>query len=246
MILDCDLSQIEWRMAAFLSQDEVMLNEIRGGQDQHAFTCTSSDLMNLPLTKENRTDAKIFNFRAIYCDPSTAPYAYYMDTKMPDFSQKRWEHIVTGFFRKYAGLSRWHDEIIAEVRRNGILTGPTGRYWKFNKQLKRGGYQDYNVAQIRNYPVQGTSGDVIKLALVIIRKRAAKLCPRSKFIMTVHDSLIWDSPLTEVRDLAKINIEVFREIPQLTLKHFGFLINCPIDGEADFGPTWGQMETLDI
>jgi DNA polymerase I-like protein with 3'-5' exonuclease and polymerase domains len=62
MIVDADLSQIEWRVCADLTQDPVMMQEIIEGRDQHAFTCT--ELMELPLTKENRTDAKIFNFRA--------------------------------------------------------------------------------------------------------------------------------------------------------------------------------------
>lgn len=222
-----------------------MLEEIRSGVDQHAATCTSPDMMDLPLTKENRSDAKIFNFRAIYCDPRTAPYAYYMDTKMPSFSKKRWEEIVTGFFTKYNGLGDWHGDIINTVRKTGELRGPTGRLWKFNKQLKKGGYYDYSVAQIRNYPVQGTAGDLIKLALVYINKRRLKQgLVKSKLCMSVHDSIIWDSPEEEVEQLARINIETFREIPELAKKHFGFDINVPITGEAEAGPSWGNMRGI--
>jgi len=64
MILDADLAQIEWRIAADLSEDPTMIADLLAGVDQHAATCTSPDMMALPLTKANRQDAKIFNFRA--------------------------------------------------------------------------------------------------------------------------------------------------------------------------------------
>jgi DNA polymerase I-like protein with 3'-5' exonuclease and polymerase domains len=62
MILDVDLSQIEWRVVAALTGDKAMMDEIRNKVDQHAAACV--DLMEFPLNKENRTLAKIFNFRA--------------------------------------------------------------------------------------------------------------------------------------------------------------------------------------
>lgn len=238
MILDCDLSQIEWRMAAFLSQDPIMCQEVRDGVDQHAATCTN--LMELELTKANRQDAKIFNFRAIYCNPKSGAYAYYMDPKMPSFSQKKWDGIVESFFEKYAGLQRWHDAIEKEVRKTGQLTGPTGQQWVFKKEKKKQGYYDYSKEKIYNYPVQGTSGALIKLALVTIRNRAKHL-KNKKFIMTVHDSLIWDVHESEVEELGKLNLEVFQELPDLCKKHFGFHINLPIIGEATYGPTWGEQ-----
>ncbi len=62
-ILQLDLSQIEWRGAAWLSQDAVMMHEINSGVDQHNAACT--DLMELELTKENRFFAKIFNISMV-------------------------------------------------------------------------------------------------------------------------------------------------------------------------------------
>lgn len=238
MILECDLSQIEWRAAAFLSQDPIMLEEIRSGIDQHAATCV--DLMELPLTKENRQDAKIFNFRAIYCNPKSGAYAYYMDARMPSFPQSKWDDIVEGFFLKYKGLHAWHEQIVKEVRKTGQLIGPTGQRWVFQKELKKQGYWDYSVEKIRNYPVQGLSGALIKLAIIIIRKRSEHL-KNKKFIMTVHDSLIWDVADQEVEELAKINLEVFQELPDLCKRYFNFYINIPIKGEATYGPTWGEQ-----
>lgn len=235
MILDVDLSQIEWRAAADLSQDPVMIKEIKEGIDQHAATCT--DQMELQLTDENRTTAKIFNFRYIYCDPNSAPFAYYMDSKMPDFSKKKWEDIIERMVLKYNGLAQWHKEIIKEVRKTGQLAGPLGHIWEFQKQDK-GGYKDYNTHQIRNYPVQGIAGALIKLALCVIQKRAAHL--EKQFVNSVHDSLIYDVPERNVRELATICLATFSDLPDLVKKYFGYQISVPISGEAAWGHTWGE------
>jgi DNA polymerase-1 len=247
MVLDVDLSQIEWRIKAFLAQEPTMLQEIRNSVDQHAATCTSPDMMALPLTKDNRQNAKIFNFRAIYCRPETAPYAYYMDPDMPNFSQKRWETIIEGFFKKYNGLLTYHKECVSEVRKTGQLVGPTGRIWKFQKVEKRGGYKDYSEPQIYNYPTSGTAADIIKLAIVVANKRRLQEgLIKSLPMIAVHDSYVWDTPEEECESLAKIVIETFREIPFLCKKHFGFEISCPITGEASFGKSWGEQMVIEL
>jgi DNA polymerase I-like protein with 3'-5' exonuclease and polymerase domains len=244
MILDVDLSQIEWRVCADMTKDPVMIAEIMAGQDQHAFTCTAADMMNLPLTKDNRTDAKIFNFRAIFTNPETAAYAYYMDAKMPPFTQKRWNHITEGFYDKYKGMVATHNLWIDEVRKTGQLVGPTGRIWKFVKEQKKG-YYDYSVTKPRNYPVQGSSGDLIKLALIKIKQRISHI-PRALLTMTVHDSIILDVEEKHIEETATICIHTFRKIPEFAKQYFDWDICVPIDGEAEFGPTWGDMREIVI
>lgn len=241
MILDVDLSQIEWRTVAALTLDPVMLQEIRDGTDQHAASCTT--LMELPLTKANRQDAKIFNFRAIYANPETAAYAYFMDNKMPSFTMAKWQTIMEGFYKKYSGMFQAHEEWVRTVRRDGEIIGPTGRRWLFSKVNKKGIW-DYSVTQIRNYPVQGTAGDLIKLALVYIRKRLLREYPSALMVMTVHDSIIFDLIDDIVEAVARICIDTFQELPDLAKKHFNWTIPCPITGEAEAGPSWGRMERI--
>lgn len=244
MILDADLSQIELRVAAHLSNDAVMIKEIINGIDMHAATC--QDLMEMEVTKSNRNAAKGFNFRAIFANPETSWYGYYMDTKMPDFTQDKWKSIVKGYFDKYNGLAKWHEEIIQEVFEVGEYRGPTGRYWKFSKDIVKG-VRTYSPNKIRNYMVQGTAGDIIKLCMLVINQRRLKEgLVRSKPIMTVHDSLVWDTPVEEYQRLAEIHVEVFRETPKLCLKYFGFELRVPITGEVEVGDTWGTTTQLDI
>jgi DNA polymerase I-like protein with 3'-5' exonuclease and polymerase domains len=223
-----------------------MIDELIQGRDPHAASC--SELMELPITKENRNGAKIFNFRAVYADLETAAYAYYMDPKMPSFSQTKWNQIITNWTKKYYGMVKAHEEWVYTVYKTGQLRGPTGRVWVFDKveKTRRGViYKDYSKAQIYNYPTQGTSGDVIRLALVeSMRRIRAKKLP-VLFINTVHDSLIFDGPTYEVlAEAARIIITVFREIPALMKKYFKWDLSVPIDGEANIGHNWKDMKEI--
>ncbi len=105
----------------------------------------------------------------------------------------------------------------------------------------------YSPNKIRNYMVQGTAGDLIKLAMLVVNQRRLREgLIRSKPIMTVHDSLVWDTPNEEYMRLAEIHVEVFRELPQLCKKYFGFTLRVPITGEVEVGETWGTTTQLDI
>jgi len=241
MILDADLSQIEWRVAAFLSRDKIMCDEIRRGIDQHDRTCI--DLMELELTKENRTSAKNANFRLIYANPKTSWFGFYRDPNMPDFPQGKWKVIVNGFFEKYVGLAAWHVKIINDVQHNGYLRGPTGRYWTFKKHVQKEGYLDYNTNQIRNYPVQGMAGDIIKLASIMIRKRTQHI-PNQKMIMIVHDDIVFDLHPAVVEEVAVICIKTFNDIPILLEKAFNINFDLPIDGSACLGKCWGDVKEI--
>ena len=243
MILDADLSQIEWRNAAWLSQDATMIAEISNGVDQHAAACT--ELMGLKLTKGNRQDAKIFNFRMIYADENSAAWAFHYDPVMPKFSLRKWEKIVTNFFDKYSGLLEWHKQILQEVYKSGgYLSGPTGLTWQFEKQNKKNGPRDYNKGQIYNYPVQGISAQVLKLASIQALNKTKDL--DAKLIMMVHDSLIWDVVKKDLDKLANRSYNIFIGLPTSLSKFFNIDFNVPLTGEIKVGPSWGTMKPYTI
>jgi DNA polymerase-1 len=243
MIVDADLKAIEWRVEADLCNVSKMIDDLWRGVDPHNYACT--ELMELDLTDANRNDAKIFNFRAIYVEQANAAYAYYMDTKMPAFSKKKWGIIIDRFFEVYPEIDVQHQIWVNEVRKNGQLVGPTGRIWKFDKVQKRG-YMDYSVSQIYNYPVQGSAGDIIKLCIVKIAHDLRKYNMKALMCNTVHDSIIFDSPESEVQDLGEICVKHFRKVPEYLLQYFNWELKVPIDGEVQFGPSWGDMKELKL
>jgi DNA polymerase I-like protein with 3'-5' exonuclease and polymerase domains len=159
-IMQVDLSQIEWRAAAWLSQDPTMIEEINSGVDQHIATVT--DLMGLkfkskkdPESKKNRDNAKVFNFRMIY---GGTEWGFYLDINMPSFEIGQWVNIIKDFFAKYEKLKDYHQESIKFVLQNGYLELPTGRWFKFYKVGFKDGMPCYKINQMKNFPVQGISG----------------------------------------------------------------------------------------
>lgn len=215
-----------------------MMQEIRDGVDIH-----TENAINFFGSKDYRQDCKVFNFRMIY---GGSPYSFFMDSKMPNFSKKKWDGIVDTFYGKYKGLAAFHDNLMKEVRKNGYIINPTGRKLVFEKVLKHGGYWDYNKPNVVNYPVQSlATADIVPLAMVVARRRLAKY-PDVKFIMQVHDSLIWDAPKKDVDVTARTCVEVFRELPDLIEQFFGFEFNVPLSGEAKVGKSWAACKDYDI
>ncbi len=241
-IMEADLSQIEWRAAAFLSQDKTMIREINSGIDQHIATCTDPDMMNLPLNKKNRTSAKIFNFRMIY--KGTA-YGFYMDPKMPNFSLKKYERIVDEFYQKYSGLKYWQDNRYGEANLYKVLRIPTGRKHRYTKTSFQDGIQVISERNVANYPVQGISGgDILPLAAVIIYKGMKKRGMSSIPVLTVHDSLVFDVVHDELKDLARLCKTVFSNLPQYIEQYFGFKWNVKLEGEVEFGKNYKDLKEL--
>lgn len=240
MLLDCDLSGIEWRCAAFLSQDPIMIQEIIDGDDIH-----TSNAIAFFGGKEFRQDCKVFNFRMIY---GGSPYAFYMDPTMPNYTLDRWTEIHAAFYKKYSTLKKKHDAWIMEQRRTGKIVSPTGRILKFKKVKKSDGSIGYKETQAVNYPVQSlATADIAPLAVCVSCNRIRDANLSSEFIGTVHDSNLFDC-LDESSAIltAKIVINTFRELPDLIEKYFGFKFNVPLTGEAKIGDNWGEMKKLEI
>jgi DNA polymerase-1 len=240
LLLQADLSQIEWRGAMELSEDAVGLHEVNAGIDQHAEACTNPKLMNLPLTKDNRTDAKVFNFRMIY---GGSPYGFFMDTKMPNFPLKRWKQIVFGFENKYYGLTNWQQANITHVMRYGCMRIKTGRKFVFN----RGEGGEYNERQIKNYPVQGLAGgDILPLCAVIIRRGMLKAGLESRMILTVHDSIVFDILNKEKERLVKLINLVLNNLTKYIINYYNTSWSADLAGEIEVGPNYADLKEIKL
>lgn len=243
-ILECDLSQIEWRGVAYLSQDQVMIAEIIAGEDPHtnnAVAFFGADPNKEKEFKELRTTAKIMTFRLIY---GGSAYSFFMDQKMPSYTLKKWRGIVNNFYRKYKGLKAWQDENIRKVTRNkGRLVNPTGRMFRFFRDDKGG----YRPQQIKNFPVQSFStADLMPLAMIVIYKKFKEAGFKSKIILQVHDALVFDVLKSERDQIARLCLEVFKDLPKYVDHFWGIKMNVPIKGDADCGPTWAEVKELKL
>lgn len=232
-ILQIDLSQIEWRCAAWLSQDPEMIREINNDIDQHTRACT--ELMELPFSKDNRTSAKIFNFRMIY---GGVAYGYYMDDVMPNFPLKKWEKIVDGFWEKYTGLYDYNYANVTHVMQHGELRLPTGRKFKFIHNDAN----EYQERQIKNYPVQGMAGgDILPLLAVMIRRGLVKGGFKSHFILTVHDSVVLDVLESEMEEVINLITKCVQNLATAVGRYYNLRWNVKLNGEIETGDNYGSI-----
>jgi len=220
-----------------------MIYEIENGVDQHAENAEKF-FGAIPGSKtydKLRTDAKIMTFRLIY---GGTAFGFYLDPKMPDYSKKKWQSIVEAFFKKYPLLERWQAKCKREVYRNGgTLRNPTGRKFIFNKFKFGKKIGQYKEQQIKNFPVQSlATADIMPLAMNVIYKKLKQRGFKSKLILQVHDSLVFDAVKSETRELAKMCIQVFEDLPEYIEKIWGFKFNIPLTGDAEAGPNYGEQK----
>jgi DNA polymerase I-like protein with 3'-5' exonuclease and polymerase domains len=236
-----DLAQLEWRIAAWLSQDPVMIAEIKSGVDIHA-----KNAQDIFGDVKYRQVSKIKTFRSLY---GGTPYAYYMDPAFPNFSLRKWQAIEDGFRRKYVVLHQWQEQNISSVGQNdGWLYSPTGRAFLVPQEphKKYPGVMVYKETCIKNYPVQGTAtADVMPLAMHVVDKRIKHAWDIFKGVLwigQVHDSCVFDSPGTvSVHQLAELIIRAYEDLPMIISKYWGLDMNIPLTGDVTWGPTYGNQ-----
>jgi DNA polymerase I-like protein with 3'-5' exonuclease and polymerase domains len=240
LILVIDLSQLEWRVAAWLSQDPVAMKEIRDGVD-----CHLDNAIKFFGDAKYRQDAKIMTFRLLY---GGGAYAFFMDPKMPNFTQKKWNDIVKQYCQKYHVLMRWQEmNIIAVGQNQGWLYSPTGRVYRIPKEEHRKypGTWIYKDTCIKNYPVQGTAtGDIVPLVMNELHYRMNQdiiRCMSTNWMGQVHDSVIFDTIQQEVKWVAMTAINVFEDLSLLIKDAWNLNFNLPMTGEATWGPNYGDQ-----
>jgi DNA polymerase I-like protein with 3'-5' exonuclease and polymerase domains len=237
-----DLSQLEWRVAAWQSQDPVAMQEIFDGVDIHL-----DNAIKFFGDAKYRQDAKIMTFRLLY---GGSAYAFWIDPKMPNFSKKRWDEIVDSYEMKYRGITQWQQNNISRVPLDhGFLYDAMGRKYKIpmEEHKRYPGTMVYKDTCIKNYPVQGmATGNIVPLAQVMMQEKIdadPQAFMSSNWMGQVHDSMIFDTMPHEVKRLAFTCIQVFEALPARINDIWGLDFNLPLTGEAEWGPSYAAMTT---
>jgi DNA polymerase-1 len=225
VILSADYSQIELRIIAHMSGDANMIEAFRQGVDIHA--ATASKVYGLPVeavTSEMRRHAKAVNFGIIY-----GQSAFGLSEKL-NIPRREAAAIIEAYFAQYSGIKNYMDRTIAFAREHGYVETILGRrrYLRdinSNNAIVRG-FAERNAI---NAPIQGSSADMIKIAMIRIHEELARLHTRSKMILQVHDELVFDVHRSEV--------ETIRPIIHDRMKH-ALPLDVPIEVEVDEGENW--------
>jgi DNA polymerase I len=213
-LIVADYSQIELRLLAHMSHDAVLVDAFRNGEDIH--TRTAAEVFGVPplmVTPEHRRNAKAVNFGIVY---GQTPFGL---ASTLGIERREAELYIRAYFERYAGVRRWLDQTIAEVRRSGVAVNLFGRRRPIpDMQSRNVNARNFAERTAVNTPLQGTAADLIKLAMIRIDEKLRG--SRTQMLLQVHDELIFEAPPEEVdavRSLVKSEMESVRklEVPLL-------------------------------
>ena len=226
-IMEADFAQLEFRAAAFLSQDGVAMDEVSTGFDVHAYTASVITEAGQPTSRQ---DAKAHTFAPLYGatgfgrTPAEAEY-------------------YSHFTKKYEGIGVWHTRLAKEAITTRKITTPSGREFAFPNVHRKPSGRVSHFTQIKNYPVQSfATADIVPVALLHIDKMLDNM--KSCVVNSVHDSIVIDVHPDEERSVIEVIANTNRELPNLISIRWGLEINVPLLLEAKIGPIC--LDTKDV
>jgi DNA polymerase I len=221
-LVSADYSQIELRVLAHLSQDPVLLESFRKGEDIH--TRTAMEIFELDesaLTPEHRRRAKAVNFGVIYGQGDSGL------AKSLGIPRSEASEFIAAYFRRYQGVRRFMDDTLEHARAGDSVHTLFGRR-RLVPDIKSGNRARRLAAEriAMNTPIQGTAADLLKLAML---KLAEPVTPGARMILTVHDELVFEVPHAEAAQAA----ERIRE----AMEHV-YPLDVPLTVDLGRGPNW--------
>jgi DNA polymerase-1 len=228
-LLGGDYSQIDLRALAHLSKDENLLKAFRHDADIHA--ATASLLFGVEpakITPDMRRFAKTVNFGVIY---GMSDYGLEQAT---EFSREEAGKFIKSYFEKYPGVRKYLDDTKEKARRDGYVETLLGRR-RYIPDINSANRQVREAAERMaiNMPVQGTSADIIKVAMINLYGEMEKRKLKSKMLLQVHDELVFEVPEAEM-DIMR---EIVPDIMDAAVK-----LDVPLKVDTKSGKNWGEMK----
>ena len=228
-ILEADFAQLEFRVAALLSQDKVAMEEVSTGFDVHSYTAQIITEAGQPMSRQ---EAKAHTFAPLY--------------GATGFGRTKAEaEYYTHFMDKYKGIARWHKKLGDEAINLGRIKIPSGRQYAFPDVERRASGTPTHFTMIKNYPVQGfATGDIVPIVLLEIESRLESNSLKSTLVNTVHDSVVLDvHPLEEDAVLGIIK-DVNDNLKKIIERHYDIEVNVPMLLESKIGDNWLDVKDV--
>jgi DNA polymerase-1 len=232
-IVSLDYSQIELRLAAHLSGDKKMIEAFRNNEDIH--TTTAAEINNVSqgeVTKEMRREAKAINFGILY---GQGPFGL---SQTADIPMARAKEFIEQYFNVFQGVKEYIEKCIQTAETNGYVETMFGRKRyvpEIGSEVPRVRKGAERIAI--NTPLQGSSADMIKKAMIEVQRFIDRECKNNdiKMLIQVHDELLFEIKeemmLEEVRQLKRIMQEVID-------------LQVPIEVDIEVGDNWGELKKM--
>lgn len=225
LLVDADYSQIELRVLAHISGDEIMKKAFLDGVDIH--TVTASQVFNQPIewvTPDLRSKAKAVNFGIVY---GIGAFSLSKDIGV---SMTKASEYIRAYLSKYSGIAHYMDKTVAKARHDGYVETMFGRR-RYIKELaaKNKNLQSFGERVAKNTPIQGTAADIIKIAMIRVYNRLRESKLDAKLILQVHDELIVEAK----EDCADKAAALLKEEMENAVK-----LTVPMTVDVNIGKTW--------
>ena len=200
VLLDADYSQIELRLLAHFSACKELVSAYQEGKDIHSIT--ASQVFDVPIenvTKEMRRNAKAVNFGIIY---GISSFGLGKDLGI---SPKQAQQYIDRYFESYSSVKEYMNQNVLSAKETGHTVTLLGRRRVIN-ELKSSNFnvRSFGERAAMNMPLQGSSADIIKLAMLGVSRRLKEGGYKAKLVLQVHDELLIDCPLDEKDEVAEI------------------------------------------
>ena len=225
VLIDADYSQIELRVLAHMSGDENMTEAFVSGEDIHTATsCRIFGVSPENVTVEMRKRAKAINFGILY---GMGDFSLADDLKI---SRARAKEYIESYLSSYQGVERYLENTIESAKKVGYTTTMFSRR-RHIPELSAPNKMVRNMGEriARNSPIQGTSADIIKIAMINVDKKLRESGLGARLLLQVHDELLVESP----RENAAAVLEILKSEMENAVK-----LNVPLKVEAEIGDSW--------
>lgn len=227
-LLSADYSQIDLRVLAHLSQDPSLIAAF--GRDEDIHTTTASKIFGIPVdavTPEMRRNAKTVNFGVIY---GMSDYGLEQATNL---SREEASQFIALYFEKYPKVKEYLEATKEQARKLGYVQTVLGRR-RFLPEINSANRMVREAAERMaiNAPVQGSSADIIKIAMINLYQEMDKRKLGSKMLLQIHDELLFEVPEAEATEMESLVSEL---MPR------AFELCVPLKIDIKVGRNWAEM-----
>ena len=234
VLISADYNQIEMRILADLADVKGLKTAFKNNEDIHSLT--ASQIFNVDIKKVNqdqRRKAKAINFGIIY------GISQYGLAKQINVTNHEAEEFLNAYFAKFPEIKTYMDQTIKFCRKSGYVNNIFGRKSHFiNINDKNYNVRNFQERAAINAPIQGSASEIMRLAMIRLSKRIyEQKNNKTKMLLQIHDELIFETPVEDVKRISKIIIEEMSSVAKSDQHSF----SIPLTVDLNTGDNWGAL-----
>ncbi|MDA7697827.1 DNA polymerase I [Candidatus Pelagibacter sp.] len=233
-LISADYNQIEMRILADLAEVKELKKAFSNNEDIHSLT--ASQVFNVDIKKvdqDMRRKAKAINFGIIY------GISQYGLAKQINVSNHEADEFLNAYFLKFPEIKIYMDNTIKFCRKSGYVNNIFGRRSHFNGiNDKNFNVRNFQERAAINAPIQGSASEIMRLAMIRLNKKFESIKNnKSKILLQIHDELIFEVPVKEVKNITEIIKDEMTSVTESDLHTF----STPLTVDVNTGDNWGVL-----